>query len=292
MLGEERRGEERRGEDGVRTAMCSLQGAPRLQGGVVAGEDFYRVRLVLLCGGRERAGRVHFRSRFGAAGLGLRASWAGRVSARRRRRVSICASGENGAAPEGGKEAGEGEFVVAGTSRRFSNLTDYGKASGESERSEQSSSNAEVLDRSAGGGSVSGQVEVVNGASQGQEQRQSSEARMPAPWDVGALLAMVWDRLMRNSLVAFITSWPAWQKRRKLERLLSEADANPQDAEKQAVLLAELFKQRLAVRCDCEGYWGLLAHLFEYFYLENGTMKMDDQLNFLQFRCNLSFIAR
>ncbi|KAG0554814.1 hypothetical protein M758_12G123800 [Ceratodon purpureus] len=206
-------------------AMCSLQCSPRLVAaprlGVAECKDFYRVRLVLLCGARGSAGRVHFR----AKGLGERV----RVEPlRRRRRVGICAQGENGGAEE------EKEGVVAETTRKFSNLTEYGKGSGESEG----------LDRSAVAGSVSGQVEVLNGAAQSQSQEQPGEARMPAPWDVGALLAMVWDRLMRNSLVAFITSWPAWQKRRKLERLLSEADANPQDAEKQAVLLAELFKQR------------------------------------------------
>lgn len=212
--------------------MCSLQCAPRLGGVVARGEDFYRVRLVLLCGGRS--GKVHFRAGLGVGGLGQRASWAGRVQAlRRRRRVSICAEGRSNGASGGGEED---EVVVAEATRKFSNLTEYGKSRGESE------SESEGLDRSAVAGSVSGQVEVVNGASQSQEQ--PGEARMPAPWDVGALLAMVWDRLMRNSLVAFITSWPAWQKRRKLERLLAEADANPQDAEKQAVLLAELFKQR------------------------------------------------
>jgi hypothetical protein len=211
--------------------MCSLQCAPRLLGGgrcgVLPREELHRVRLIVLCGGRTG---VQFRAmRFG--GLGERRSWVGRAQPLRRR-VSICAQG----ASNGGDGETENKAVVADSSRKFSNLSEYGKAGHSGE------------ERRDGVGSISGQVEVVmNGASQGQEQQQPpGEARMPAPWDVGALLAMVWDRLMRNSLVAFITSWPAWQKRRKLERLLVEADAHPQDAEKQAALLAELFKQRLA----------------------------------------------
>ena len=239
--------------------MCSLQYPPALLGGgrcaVATGGDFYKVRLVLLCGGR-RTGTSYFRStRTLQPVLRIRTPRVPRVN-----RVNICAVADS--SPAGGDvgdgaPGGDDAVVVAESARRFSNLNEYGKAT------------KEGADRSAPSGSVSGQVEVVNGASQ------ADEARMPAPWNVGALLAMVWDRLMRNSLVAFITSWPAWQKRRKLERLLAEADANPQDAEKQAALLAELFKQRLAVLC--QGLFGASLRdtctLVWFSYLKQQTVR-------------------
>lgn len=206
--------------------MCSLQySAPRLLGGQAAlstSRSFHpNVKLVL---------RANFRvSGFG----GLRTSsspcfFARRVPPLRRKlRSRIVRAVSEDKDLVNGSTAGEvedaSEVAVAG--RKFSNLNEYGKSSS---GSSENSSPVEVA-------SVS---ESQNGGSQGSPELPRN------PWSLGALLAVVWDRLMRNSLVAFITSWPAWQKRRKLERLLTEADANPQDAEKQAALLAELSKQR------------------------------------------------
>lgn len=39
--------------------------------------------------------------------------------------------------------------------------------------------------------------------------------------------------------------WPFWRQEKRLERLISEADANPKDIEKQSALLVELNKHRL-----------------------------------------------
>ncbi|XP_024357561.1 ATP-dependent zinc metalloprotease FTSH 9, chloroplastic/mitochondrial [Physcomitrium patens] len=261
--------------------MCSIQCTPHLLGGgrcsvavssQASGADFYRVKLFLLCGGRggvrEKCGAEHFRSRrrVSVKASADRASWIGRAQPLSRKKLGICAGSrssggqlsdenfeeraQNSAAVigEGDDVAGtrkdDSEVGVSEASKKFSNLKEYGqKSQNDRSSSEQSSSQVQVegFDRSVEAGGVSGQVEVQNGPSQGHD---SGEARMPAPWNIGALLAIVWDRVMRNSLVAFITSWPAWQKRRKLERLLTEADENPQDADKQAALLRELLKQR------------------------------------------------
>jgi ATP-dependent metalloprotease len=54
----------------------------------------------------------------------------------------------------------------------------------------------------------------------------------------------VWEALKQNVVVELLSRWPAWQQKKKLERALALADANPKDASKQAALLAELYKQR------------------------------------------------
>ena len=38
--------------------------------------------------------------------------------------------------------------------------------------------------------------------------------------------------------------WPFWRQEKRLERLVADADANPQDAAKQSALLVELNKHR------------------------------------------------
>lgn len=40
--------------------------------------------------------------------------------------------------------------------------------------------------------------------------------------------------------------WPFWRHEKMLQRLIEEADANPRDAAKQSILLAELNKHRFS----------------------------------------------
>ncbi|KAH8943897.1 hypothetical protein BDL97_13G079400 [Sphagnum fallax] len=63
------------------------------------------------------------------------------------------------------------------------------------------------------------------------------------PRSPAGVLAMVWEALKQNVVVELLSRWPAWQQKKKLERALALADANPKDASKQAALLAELYKQ-------------------------------------------------
>jgi len=63
------------------------------------------------------------------------------------------------------------------------------------------------------------------------------------PRSPAGVLAMVWQALKQNVVVELLSRWPAWQQKKKLERALALADANPKDAFKQAALLAELYKQ-------------------------------------------------
>ena len=98
-------------------------------------------------------------------------------------------------------------------------------------------------------------------------------------FDVMAVPTMLWERILQNPLVAFIRSWPAWQQRRKLEQLLAEADSQPQDATKQAALLAELFKQRfshfashlLLLRNKIQKLFILCMMRTEFVHEENGN---------------------
>ncbi|XP_057462843.1 ATP-dependent zinc metalloprotease FTSH 11, chloroplastic/mitochondrial isoform X1 [Actinidia eriantha] len=56
------------------------------------------------------------------------------------------------------------------------------------------------------------------------------------------LLATARKGLDKLSLSNWFDWWPFWQQEKLLERLIAEADANPQDAAKQSALLAELNK--------------------------------------------------
>lgn len=49
------------------------------------------------------------------------------------------------------------------------------------------------------------------------------------------------EKLMASNWFSW---WPFWRQEKRLERLISEADANPKDAAKQSALLAELNKHR------------------------------------------------
>lgn len=48
----------------------------------------------------------------------------------------------------------------------------------------------------------------------------------------------------RMLLSEWFSWWPFWRREKRLEMLVSEADANPQDATKQTALLVELNKHR------------------------------------------------
>lgn len=78
----------------------------------------------------------------------------------------------------------------------------------------------------------------------GNEEGDKSGDSLTTSWPLAGFPGMIWDKIRLNSLVAFISSWPAWQQRKKLERLIADADANPKDATKQAALMTELYKQR------------------------------------------------
>lgn len=47
----------------------------------------------------------------------------------------------------------------------------------------------------------------------------------------------------------WLSWWPFWRHEKMLQRLIEEADANPRDAAKQSILLAELNKQRFSLDC-------------------------------------------
>ncbi|CAM6101654.1 unnamed protein product [Calypogeia fissa] len=59
----------------------------------------------------------------------------------------------------------------------------------------------------------------------------------------GGVFKLAWDNMKDSPVVQFLNIWPAWQQKKRLERLLAQADANPKDPAKQAALLAELYKQ-------------------------------------------------
>lgn len=60
----------------------------------------------------------------------------------------------------------------------------------------------------------------------------------------GGIFKSAWDSLRDNAVIQFVNIWPAWQQKKRLERILAQADSNPKDPAKQAALLAELYKQR------------------------------------------------
>jgi len=49
---------------------------------------------------------------------------------------------------------------------------------------------------------------------------------------------------VKKALAEFLDWWPFWRHEKRLERLIAEADANPQDAAKQSALFVELNKHR------------------------------------------------
>ena len=132
----------------------------------------------------------------------------------------------------------------------------------------------------------------------GSQEEPRKETSTSTSFDVMAVPTMLWERILQNPLVAFIRSWPAWQQRRKLEQLLAEADSQPQDATKQAALLAELFKQRfshfashlLLLRNEIEKLFILWMTRTDFVHEENGNFwssffKITDSYNAEKFTC-------
>lgn len=58
---------------------------------------------------------------------------------------------------------------------------------------------------------------------------------------------------LKRAFSELLDWWPFWRQEKRLERLVADADANPQDAAKQSALLVELNKQRCV--CVCVGIW-------------------------------------
>lgn len=61
---------------------------------------------------------------------------------------------------------------------------------------------------------------------------------------IAGAAGLLWEKLKNNPVVHLFAQWPAWQQKKRLERLQAIADANPKDASKQAALLSELYKSR------------------------------------------------
>lgn len=55
-------------------------------------------------------------------------------------------------------------------------------------------------------------------------------------------LALAWKKMTAFSFSDWLSWWPLWQREKRLEQLLAQANANPRDASKQSALLAELNK--------------------------------------------------
>ena len=70
------------------------------------------------------------------------------------------------------------------------------------------------------------------------------DARLP----IVVFFVGLWATIKEKMLKAFsdlANWWPFWRQEKRLARLISEADANPQDAAKQSALFVELNKHRL-----------------------------------------------
>eukprot|EP00850_Spirogloea_muscicola_P016438 SM000133S26804 [mRNA] locus=s133:136737:142594:- [translate_table: standard] len=63
------------------------------------------------------------------------------------------------------------------------------------------------------------------------------EGSFVSSWGV---VGAAWDVVKSNGIVKFVTQWPAWQERKRLERLEADADANPKDMAKQAAYIIAL----------------------------------------------------
>lgn len=57
---------------------------------------------------------------------------------------------------------------------------------------------------------------------------------------------------LKRAFSELLDWWPFWRQEKRLERLVADADANPQDAAKQSALLVELNKQRCVCVCVLE----------------------------------------
>lgn len=66
--------------------------------------------------------------------------------------------------------------------------------------------------------------------------------KLSLPLYLARFLALVWKKMTAFSFSDWFSWWPLWQREKKLEQLLAQANANPRDASKQSALLAELNK--------------------------------------------------
>ncbi|GFY84099.1 FTSH protease 11 [Actinidia rufa] len=90
-------------------------------------------------------------------------------------------------------------------------------------------------------GRVDSVVESVS-KSENSLEKGDSKNRLPVVVFLLGLLATARKGLDKLSLSNWFAWWPFWRQEKLLERLIEEADANPQDAAKQSALLAELNK--------------------------------------------------
>lgn len=66
--------------------------------------------------------------------------------------------------------------------------------------------------------------------------------KLSLPLYLAAFLALAWKKMTAFSFSDWLSWWPLWQREKRLEQLLAQANANPRDASKQSTLLAELNK--------------------------------------------------
>jgi len=62
------------------------------------------------------------------------------------------------------------------------------------------------------------------------------------PLYLARFLTLAWKKMTAFSFSDWLSWWPLWQREKRLEQLLAQANANPRDASKQSALLAELNK--------------------------------------------------
>ncbi|XP_010266479.1 PREDICTED: ATP-dependent zinc metalloprotease FTSH 11, chloroplastic/mitochondrial-like [Nelumbo nucifera] len=88
---------------------------------------------------------------------------------------------------------------------------------------------------------VSSKVEVVT-ESETSVEKGRTENRFPLLVFLVGILASARRGFERLAFSEWLNWWPFWRQEKRLERLISEADASPNDAAKQSALLAELNK--------------------------------------------------
>ncbi|BBN17942.1 ATP-dependent metalloprotease [Marchantia polymorpha subsp. ruderalis] len=126
------------------------------------------------------------------------------------------------------------EDITAGSDEVESNGRALGSSVGELSQS-KAVSGAELASAQGGDGKQSGRKKAEV------QVEEAGDAKSPVY--VSDSLARVWAKVKRNTIFQFVTMWPAWQQKKRLERLLAQADANPKDPAKQAAFLSELYKQ-------------------------------------------------
>lgn len=74
------------------------------------------------------------------------------------------------------------------------------------------------------------------------EEKTGDGEKLSLPLYLARFLALAWKKMTAFSFSDWLSWWPLWQREKRLEQLLVQANANPRDASKQSALLAELNK--------------------------------------------------